>query len=270
MGAISAAGARRPLFRIVEGDGPPVLLLNGVAMTAASWAPMAARLTDSYSIIRCDLRGQLLSPGPAPATLDEHAEDVVHLLDELGFERAHLLGTSFGGAVAAVTAARWPDRVRSLVTVASSAGSDQGMAAKIQHWRDICLEIVAGGERTRLGEVIERVSYSSGYRAAHAAELEDRRQALAALHDAWFESLAGLLASVMTRPFEDDLAAIRCATLVVAAGEDLVVAAQRTHALAESIEGAEYRVIDGAGHAVVIERPEELAGILKGWWVEHP
>jgi 3-oxoadipate enol-lactonase len=257
----SSAGS--PLFRIVEGEGPPLVLLNGVAMTAASWAPMATRLTDRCTVVRCDLRGQLLSPGPPPKTLDEHAEDVVDLLDELGIEGAHLLGTSFGGAVAALTAARWPGRTRSLITVASSARTDQAMAAEIRRWRAACLEIVGGADRALLGRMIERVSYSPSYRADHGAELEERRQALAALPDRWFENLVRLLDSVLTRPLVEDLAAIRCPTLVAAAGLDRVVPGSSTRALAASIEGADYRVIEGAGHAVVIERPQEIAELAR-------
>ncbi len=94
----------------LEGAGQPVLLLNGGLMTLAGWETLAAPLRARFQVLRCDFRGQLLSPGASPPTLDGHADDVVALLDGLGLETVHVVGTSFGALVAVILAARWPER----------------------------------------------------------------------------------------------------------------------------------------------------------------
>ncbi len=124
------------IYHTVDGAGPPLLLLNGIAMSAPSWQPVAAPLAENFTVIRCDLRGQLLSPGSPPADVAEHVADVVEVLDHLGLDSVHVLATSFGGAVGALLAARHPERVRSLLSIASADGFTDVMATEVARWRD--------------------------------------------------------------------------------------------------------------------------------------
>lgn len=247
-----------PIFHRVDGAGEPLLLLNGIAMSAASWEPIAAPLAARFRVIRCDLRGQLLSPGEPPPDLEGHLADVVGLLDRLEVERTHLVATSFGAAVAALLAARHPDRVRSLVTVASATGFTEGMADEVARWREGALAAVRGGDRGVLSDVLEPVAYSAAWLAAHRAERALRRQQIAALPERWFTDLAALLATAGGASVAAELPSIRCPTLVVAAGDDAFIPRERCRAIAEAIPGARFEVVEGAGHAVVVERPEEL------------
>ena len=82
------------LTHAVRGEGEPLLLLNGGMMTYASWEPLSTRLAESYRLVLCDLRGQLLSPGSAPAELADNVADLTALLDHLEIDSAHVLGTS--------------------------------------------------------------------------------------------------------------------------------------------------------------------------------
>ncbi len=253
------------LFHRVEGSGPPLLLLNGIAMSAASWEPVAAQLRERFKVVRCDLRGQLLSPGPPPPDLAGHVADVTALLDALGLDAVHVLATSFGGAVAALLAARHPGRVRSLVTVASSDGFTEGMAEEVSRWRRAARASVEGPERDALSRALEPAAYSPAWLAAHTAEREAARSAVAALPDRWFRDLIGLLDTAAGLEHgREVLESIRCPTLVVAAGADAFIPRERSRALADAIPGARFTVIEGAGHAVVLERPREVAALTAG------
>ena len=106
----------------LDGDGEPLVLLNGGLMTIASWDGIVALLGTGLRVIRCDFRGQLLSGGPLPQSLEEHARDVVELLDGIGVGRAHLFGASFGAEVAMVTAAIAPQRWRASSSRRRSTG----------------------------------------------------------------------------------------------------------------------------------------------------
>ncbi|MDX1645246.1 MAG: alpha/beta fold hydrolase, partial [Thermoanaerobaculia bacterium] len=119
--------ADEPLFREIDApagrvDGT-VVLLNGGFMTTASWEPLARSLAECCRVVRCDFRGQLRSPGQVREELAGNVGDLVALLDGLdsaidgGIEPVHLLGTSFGGEIALLLAARHPERVASLVAV---------------------------------------------------------------------------------------------------------------------------------------------------------
>ncbi len=248
------------LFHQVEGSGPPVLLLNGIAMSAAAWEPVAAVLREHLTVVRCDLRGQLRSPGPPPPDLAGHVGDVIALLDALGLDSVHLLATSFGGAVAVLLAARHPDRVRSLVSVASADGFTAGMGGEVERWRRAAEASLEGPDRAALTLTLEPVVYSAGWLTAHADERAAARAAVAALPGRWFRDLVTLLDTATGLELGPaTLAAVRCPTLVVAAGADGFIPRERSRALAEAIPGARFAVIEGAGHAVVVERPQEVA-----------
>lgn len=245
----------------IDGSGPPVLLLNGIAMTSASWQQVAAPLAERFTVIRCDLRGQLMSPGSPPADVAEHVGDVVELLDHLGQESVHVLATSFGGAVGALLAARHPERVRSLVSVASADGFTDEMAVEVARWRDAAVRALKGPDRGVLSDVLEPVVYSPAHVEAHREEREQRRAQIAALPTRWFENLIGLLDSAESFRLGDELCAVSCPTLIVAAELDGFIPRERCRALAEAVPGAAFRVIEGAGHAVVVENPTVVAAL---------
>ncbi|HPA80883.1 MAG TPA: alpha/beta fold hydrolase [Thermoanaerobaculales bacterium] len=247
------------MFHRVDGQGEPLVLLNGIAMSVASWEEVARPLAERFRVVRFDFRGQLLSPGDPPADVREHAADTVDLLDRLGIDRAHLVATSFGGAVALLVAARWPERVQSLVSIASADAFDASMAEEVARWRRACVDALATGDPALLSDALEPVVYSAGYLAAHEPARALRRRQLAALPDAWFEGLIGLIDSTPSVALSGELAAVRCPTMVIAAELDRFIPLARTRALADGIRGARFTVIEGAGHAVVIEQPERIA-----------
>jgi pimeloyl-ACP methyl ester carboxylesterase len=249
------------IYHTTDGSGEPLLLLNGIAMSAASWQPVAAPLAERFTVIRCDLRGQLMSPGAPPADVAGHVADVVEVLDHLGLDSVDVLATSFGGAVGALLAARHPGRVRSLLSIASADGFTDVMATEVARWRDATVRSLAGPDRGVLSDILEPVVYSPAYVEAHREERVLRRKQIEALSTDWFEGLIGLLDSAESFSLRSELAAIGCPTLVVAAELDGFIPLDRCRGLAESIPGAEFRIIEGAGHAVVVEDPEAVVNL---------
>jgi 3-oxoadipate enol-lactonase len=247
------------LYHRVDGEGEPLLLLNGIAMSVSSWEPVARVLAESFRVVRCDFRGQLMLPVGQPADVAGHADDVVALLDHLEIEAASLVGTSFGGVIATLVAGRHPDRVRSLITIAAADGFDDQMADEVERWKVACRRSLDGGDRGHLADVLEPVVYSPAYIESHREERAVRRAQIGALPDLWFEGLIGLLDTAHSLRLRDELAAIRCPTMVVAAEFDDFVPLDRARGLAEAIGGARFEVLQGAGHAVVVEQAQQVA-----------
>jgi pimeloyl-ACP methyl ester carboxylesterase len=241
-----------------DGAGKPLVLLNGIAMTAVSWEVVAKPLAKHYRVIRCDFRGQLMTPAPPPEDVAEHADDVAALLDHLGIEAAHIVGTSFGGVIGTLVAARHPDRVWSLTTIASADGFDELMADEVAHWRAACVASLEGPDRGHLSDILEPVVYSQAWVEKHKAERAQRRAQISALPDQWFEGLIGLLDSAHSLRLREELERVCCPTLVIAAELDGFVPLDRARGLAEAIDGARFKIIEGAGHAVVVEQPKQV------------
>jgi pimeloyl-ACP methyl ester carboxylesterase len=242
-----------------ENVGAPILLLNGVAMTIASWQPVANRLIPHRRILRCDLRGQLTSPGEPPSTIAGHTRYVLNLLDVVGYQHVHILATSFGATVAAELASQHPERVLSLALVAVADGFDRELAYEIDRWRGACLDSLAGPDRGYLMDVLDPVVYSRTYLDKHPEERKTRRRQVAAMPDSWFEGLVALLDSASGASIREALPGITAPTLVVAAELDGFVSVERARNLAEAIRDARFVIMPGAGHAVVVEQPVELA-----------
>jgi pimeloyl-ACP methyl ester carboxylesterase len=99
------------------GDGAPALFLHGGRLTAQTWDYVCLGLRDRVRAVALDLRGHGDSDRTNDYALDSQVADIGAILDALDWPRAHLVGMSLGGLMAAHFAASAPHRVSSLVTI---------------------------------------------------------------------------------------------------------------------------------------------------------
>ena len=120
------------------GDGPPVVLLHGLACGKRMWFHQIRALRRRFRVIAYDLRGHGQTDAPPLATeysAAHLARDLVGVLDALNIERAAIVGFSLGGGPALALAASKPERVSHLVLADVGAGADdpvkiEGMARR--------------------------------------------------------------------------------------------------------------------------------------------
>jgi pimeloyl-ACP methyl ester carboxylesterase len=142
------------------------------------------------------------------------------------------------------------------------------MAVEVARWQEGCEQSLRGPDRGLISDVLEETVYSPAYLRAHREERRERRRQIGALPDSWFEGLIELLESAPTVSVRPLLREIRCPTLVVAAELDRFIPLDRTRDLALGIEGARFAIMEGAGHAVVVEQPDELVEICLDFLTE--
>jgi pimeloyl-ACP methyl ester carboxylesterase len=100
------------------GSGPVVVLLHGYAETSDSWAPLAAELVKTYTVVVPDLRGIGRSSRPAGGyDKKTQAADIRAVVTALGYDRASVVSHDIGIMVAYAYAARYPDKVERLVVM---------------------------------------------------------------------------------------------------------------------------------------------------------
>lgn len=128
----------------VQGQGPPVLLIQGVGVHGNGWRPQVEALSDRYTCLTFDNRGMGESqPAGATVTVEQMADDAMALLDAAGWESAHVIGHSLGGLVALELALAARRRVRSLALLCTFAsGRDAAPPTARMIWI---------GLRTRVG-----------------------------------------------------------------------------------------------------------------------
>lgn len=242
-----------------DGEGEPLLLLNGGMMSIAGWEAITGPLKKRFRVLRCDFRGQLLSPGTPHPEMAGNVGDLLALLDNAGIERVHVLGASFGAEAGLLLAASAPERVRSLIAVTATDYATSAMRDAGDPLRRIIGEILDGAEdRGRFHDELVRGVFSADWARDHAQELKNRRAQIAQIPDPWFESLLGLIACFEGLDLRPRLGSIQCPTLVVIAGDDQVMPGERSRALAAAIAGAEVVLHPDAGHALIAEQPRWL------------
>jgi 3-oxoadipate enol-lactonase len=245
------------LFYEVLGPGSDdrerVVLLNGIMMTTRTWAPQLRALTARFRCVLHDFRGQLRSPHRAPLNIEQHADDLAALLDHLDIERAHVVGTSYGGEVGMIFAYTYPERVKSLTVIASTSRADEHMRQRV-----FAAMNAATTEHDRLYDIVARDFFSPGFLGAHPEILSEGRARMAAYPDDFFAGYVNLCDAFSALDITDNLRAIRCPTLVIAAERDTLKPVPCSETIANEIEGARLLVIPNAGHAVVIERPDDI------------
>jgi pimeloyl-ACP methyl ester carboxylesterase len=245
-----------------NGEGEPVLLLNGGLMSVAAWEPVATALAERYKVIRCDLRGQLLTPGEPEPVLETHVADVIALLDHLGLERVHLAGTSYGSFVGIRLAGLHPERAASLAVIAGTERITSEAWAGTVRLREIALETLAGGDGGKVLEALLPTTYTPEYLEAQKSALAFHKTWVRAMPAIFFKGFVSMLSSMEGLDLTPHLGAVRCPTLIVAAELDKVFPLERSEALAAGIPGARLAVVPGAPHGVVVERADATARLL--------
>jgi 3-oxoadipate enol-lactonase len=118
MSVVDVNGAR--LWYDEAGSGPAVLLLHGGLGDSGLWEPVAPLLAERFRTIRTDLRFFGRSTGPAAPW--SWQDDAIGVLDELGIERAAVVGLSLGGKLALDIALEHPERLWAVAGVAPGLG----------------------------------------------------------------------------------------------------------------------------------------------------
>ncbi len=234
-------------------DAPVVVLSNSLGATRGMWDPQVPALAERYRVVTYDTRGHGESPAPpGPYTLDDLTDDLVAVLDEVGAERAHVVGLSLGGMTGMRLAARQPERVDRLVLMCTSANPDA------EPFLERAATVRAGGTAP-IAETVAGRWLTPAYAAEHPELVARLAGMIAGADDEGYACCAEVVAHVDLR---DDLGRITAPTLVVAGADDLALPPAHQQALAEGIAGAELLTVSPAAHLANLERTLEITGAL--------
>lgn len=243
----------------VRGAGVPLLLLHGFPHDRTLWAPQLAGLGGVARCIAPDLRGFGASVGPAPRSMDRHADDAVALLDALGVRRAVVCGLSMGGYVALALWRRHPARVRALVLADTRPDAD---GEEARERRRALLQVAREQGAAAVAERLLDGMVGKTTRRTRPAVVARVR---AMLERAPVPGIVGALEAMLARPDSTpDLATIRVPTLVVVGDEDALTPPAVARAMHEQIAGSTLAVLAGAGHVSNLEQPAAFDDAVRG------
>lgn len=240
--ADSSAQTTGLFYTLSPGEGPTVLLIHGAGGSRLVW-PAELRRLPGATVLTVDLPGHGRSPGDGRERIEDYAADLIGLLNEAVAEPAVLVGHSMGGAIAQVIALTAPDRVAGLVLLAT--------AARLR----VAPAILEGLQRDPEGTVrlISEWAWGPGTDPEQVARGEQL------MLEAGPELLRRDFLACDRFDIRDRVDRIACPTLVLVGSEDRMTPPRFGQWLAERISGAQHRLIEGAGHMLMVERPGEVA-----------
>lgn len=246
------------------GEGPPVVLLHGLACGRRMWFHQIRALRSHYRVIAYDLRGHGETDAPAePRTYSAThlARDLVGVLDALNIERAAIVGFSLGGAPALALAAMKPERVSHLILADVGAGADDPVKieALARQW-------VALIDRGRIDDLVCEMLRCEFYKAYAKTSVRCRDHMAALIRGTPINGLRFTLSEVLMRRkslfrLTSLLKSVRVSTLVMAGQYDYVCS-KGTRVLAQAIPDAALKFIEGSGHMVPLEQPAAFTAAL--------
>jgi pimeloyl-ACP methyl ester carboxylesterase len=232
-----------------DGDGPAVVLISGGFQDVRMYAPQVEALSRRHSLIRCDLRGFGRSSEPGNAAY-RHCDDLRHLLEALGIDRAVNGGQSLGGTVALDFAFAYPDLVRGLVLAPAlpvlgwdwvegfpvAPALKLGRSEGVDAFRAAFLELPLTASTMAIPEVAESlrqmVTDYSGWHLRH-------------------QDAAGFEAPDAVRRLHE----VDAPALVLVGGHDVLDSRLVAERLASDLAHAEHHLIEHVGHAPTWKTP---------------
>ena len=211
-------------FYIEKGNGTPLILLHGNGEDSGYFVNQMEAFSSCRHVYAVNTRGHGKTPrGTAPFTIRQFADDLLAFMEEHNIDKADILGFSDGANIAMIFALKYPHRVKRLILNGGNLDT-KGIKFKIQFPIEL------------------------GYRIAkHFANKSPEVKANA--------EMLGLMVNDPNIKSEE-LSQIKVPVLVIA-GTDDMVKEKHTRLIAQSINGAELKILSG-NHFVANQNPEEF------------
>ena len=239
------------------GGTAPVLFVHAFPLNRTMWAPQVSALVERARCVAADLRGFGDSSKVPPYSMEQYADDLAHLLDQLHIERVVLVGCSMGGYVSFAFWRRHRQRVRALVLANTRSGAD---APETVERRRHLIDVARSEGATAVAnlQIPSLVGKTTRERQPDTYDAVHRMIAQAPV-----EGIIGALEAMMLRPDSTEtLATIDVPTLILVGEEDVPTPVKEARALHERIAGSRLEIISQAGHLANLERPAAFNHVL--------
>ena len=265
---VDASGAR--MYVLHAGAGRPLLMLHGLVGSSANWRACLGALAPIASVYAIDQinMGKSQRIAGLDAGLEATADRVAAAMTALGLNTADIVGSSHGGAVALMLAARHPERVRSLILFAP--------ASPFSHCGDYLVHAYTrplGRLAARLGPYLParlqrwalgrmygdpaRITDACLHRYTDGLRVPGTMQHILAIVDCWFADMAKLESALP--------GAAQVPALLVWGDRDRAVDPASAALLRGILQRSELRIMPGVGHIPYEEMPDESSLILLDW-----
>jgi 3-oxoadipate enol-lactonase len=241
-----------------QGTGLPIVFLHAFPLNRTMWATQEKALSSQFRIITIDLRGHGESDAPLwRYTLDQSADDVNALLDQLAIQRAVFVGLSMGGYILFAFYRKYAARVKGLILADTKAQADtaEGKDGRFQLAQ---IAYKRGPSAIADGMIPKLLSPSTIQTNPDLV-----RQVRAMIEGNQISGIAGDLMAMAERPDSVPLLSqITCPTQIIVGELDQATPPSDAKLMAEQISHAHLTIIPNAAHLANLEQPEAFNRIV--------
>jgi 3-oxoadipate enol-lactonase len=239
----------------IEGAGPPLLLLHGLAHRLQHWEEEVRHFSPFFTTVAFDARGHGASAKPAQYTLQNHIDDAIALADTLGYGEINVIGTSMGSYVAQGVASAQPERVRRLVLVAPKSHGTSSSSARL---------LGANADKLADKTFEERQRFLLDRAFGPYASVELKNTAMERFFSAppTEAEMAAALAALVNFDLRPMLPRIKAHTLVMSGKHDMLNSVQDGRDCADRIPDSEFIEMKRSGHFPNLEETRLYLTVL--------
>ncbi|MEQ1702672.1 MAG: alpha/beta fold hydrolase [Ilumatobacteraceae bacterium] len=256
--ARSSDGIRLHYEVLGRSSATPVLMIQGLGADKHGWDMQRIPLALQYRVIALDNRGAGRSDKPfGHYSLEQMADDAIAVLDQVGVEKAHIVGASMGGAITQIIGLKYPERVMSL-TLACTACRNHPWRRELLHgWATAATEQGIGA-MTR--EAARWVIGPRSFRRLLPAFGWLGPLAMGRTSHAFVSQVNAILDIDDT--ISDQLIDVKAPTLVMVGNQDILTPRGDSEEIADRMPNAELVVISGAAHGFMVEHATTFNRVL--------
>ena len=242
------------------GSGPVVVLLHGYVGDGPSvWRPQLDALSDEFTLVAWDAPGAGSSSDPREDLgMAGYADCLAGFIEALRLDKPHIVGLSFGGALALELQRRHPGSGSTLTLVSAYAGWRGSLPLAVAEGRLEQALTLADLSPQELVDTLLPTMFCTNPAPEVVAEFE---ASLLATHPAGFRAMARASAEDL----RGALATVDVPTLLIAGDRDVRAPLAVARALHTSIRGSALVVLEGAGHVCNLEVPGEFNASLRSF-----
>ncbi|MGE7186044.1 2-succinyl-6-hydroxy-2,4-cyclohexadiene-1-carboxylate synthase [Peribacillus sp. NPDC006672] len=249
----------------IAGNGEPLVLLHGFTGNRDTWNFLIPLLRERYTMIMVDIIGHGMSASPANHRrygMEQVAEDIKFILDELHFPKAHVLGYSMGGRLGLGFACLYPEYVDKLILESASPGllTEEEREIRRQNDRKLAERILENGMEAFVDQWENIPLFESQKRLSAKTRSAIREQRMENVPAGLSNSLLGM--GTGSQPsYWEDLKTLDFPVLLVT-GELDPKFCEIADSMKKKLKRAEWKIINDAGHAIHVEDGEKFGKII--------
>jgi len=251
-----------------ESSEKTVVFLNGVMASTNSWYNIAKVFEAlDFKVVLLDFKGQLRSDKPqGPYTFKEHCEETKAILEHLKIDKAHLIGTSYGGEVAMKFAILYPELTESISVIDSVSELDGILEYFVNSWK---VAAVSGNGEEFFNVLVPSI-YGNTFIKDNKEFLKERAKAMNSVPADYFKGQIELYNTFNNDVYmTNELKNIKCPAMIICGSEDLLKRPKFSKIIRDNIMNSEYVTIPDSGHVAIFEKEEEVKSILLGFILKH-